>query len=78
MTTFEVIGKNLFRSGKTGKEYSVIYTTYEVENAGEGMKGRMCKDYFVPRKVFENVEIGDNINLFFNDKGYVEEYRLVD
>lgn len=78
MKTFEVIGKNLFKSGKTGKEYSVIYTNFEVENPGEGMKGKMCKDYFVPRKMFENIEIGDNINLYFNENGYVEDYRLVD
>lgn len=77
MTNYDVVGKSTFISKKTNKDCFLLHCTCEFGDNEKG-KGRKCNNFFVPYKVYEGCDVGDVVNLYFNQGGYVEDVNIVE
>ena len=75
MKVYNVVGKNSFTS-KKGTKCNIIYTVFDVEPFGD-MKGRMTKEIFLPEKEFSKVDVGDELYISYNDRGFVESVEKI-
>jgi hypothetical protein len=77
MNQYTVVGKksSVFKDKDTGKNvvFGRLYTTYEGEEDTEGLS---CEVFKMNPELFENVNLGDLVEIACNQKGRVEKVYI--
>lgn len=68
---FKCVGKSRFTSKKSGKECCVLQLTRAYRD-GENGVGEKVKEQFVSAEDYDKAPVGGEIDIFYNEGGFVD------